>query len=243
MLWYTCHLVVKKLGITKSVRKCVQNIWRLKSLDRKFEAEIVLSKAPCKQYEKFQKDIEELTGVKFTFPIMDNVAQVAPVKDKNGYEIYPRFAAFEDSQENIQEALEMLEYGISPQRNGERMVVEVRNQNTQHEAMRTSSPTYSQVVATKTVQKRNKAITIVDSDDESEWEAPSYLKYSNTYSPRKVTPTKQAAYALPTPDSIPLDMEARRRAEKIMRKQKKSHSTVSDESPTVAKKSRWDGYI
>ncbi|KAE8451487.1 hypothetical protein EG329_003560 [Mollisiaceae sp. DMI_Dod_QoI] len=124
-LSYAYHLVRKFIRVGGDVRKHLKNMWRLRLLGQKFEAELVLSKAPCKPCKKFQKDIEDLTGIEFSYVIMDNVAQALPEKDSIKYEIYPRFAREED-KESFEEAVQfVLEHGIASKKTRERIAVEI----------------------------------------------------------------------------------------------------------------------
>ncbi|KUJ21843.1 uncharacterized protein LY89DRAFT_778216 [Mollisia scopiformis] len=284
MLYYAYHLATKVFGIKSPVRKVIQSIWLLDKIGETFEAELVLSKAPCGPCKEFKQLIETFTGIKFTFVIMDNVAEVAPKKDKNGFDIYPKHAVQEEDHQEIIEALDMmLEYGATPKKTVPSFVVEIPTPpkahtpktkapkpiaqfeapdfHTQYPEPRPIigssprlEPLYTQVVTTsKTVQKRKiqsfsyespKKVTILDDSDDnvseytpaSSQRSMSKFRLSHTSTPTRKTST----YTPPTPDSNPFSLEARVRA-KEMRK-KKRQAVGNEESPTAAKKNRWQDY-
>jgi len=290
MLFYACHLVAKKLGIKTSIRQASRSIWKLKLLKEKFEAEIVISKAPCAYCKQFQRLFQKFSGVKFTYVIMDNVAEVFPEKDARGYELYPKFAE-DDNHEEMLEALSiMIEYGgVTPRKTGSRLAIEIPSEpesptprvalrpkakvykptpqvqapdwhhnhsetsstvnNHQQEEARQSSPMYSEVVTTKTVQKRriqsftyedpNKSI-ILDDSDSDEYVPDNQTSSLKVYSSQpKTTPKRGPSYTPLTPDSGPFGLEARQRAQQI-RNKKKKRASESGPSSTASKKQRWN---
>ncbi|KAF8866906.1 hypothetical protein BDZ45DRAFT_177963 [Acephala macrosclerotiorum] len=140
-LFYASHLVGKYIGVEGDVRKTLKSMWRLRLLGKKFEAEIFLSKTSCKQCTKFQNDIEDLTGIKFTYIIMNNLAEVFPTKDPKGYDKLPRFAGEEDKEEFMQELEFFLENRKTPEKGKSTIAVEIpqssRQQKPQAQKTRT----------------------------------------------------------------------------------------------------------
>ncbi|CZR56993.1 uncharacterized protein PAC_06882 [Phialocephala subalpina] len=285
-LFYASHLVGKYIGTNGDIRKTLKSMWRLRLMDQKFEAEVFLSKPPCKQCEKFQKDIEDLTGIKFTYIIMNNLAEVFPAKDAIGYDKLPRFAGEEDKENFMQELEFFLENRDASKKGKSKIAIEVPQSSKQqkpqaqkprtHETQQPTpqsekhsnaqalvqasnegimssqvTPTYSRVITTsKTIQKRKiqsftyenpNTIVLPDDSDESEYEPPVPRSRTKTYSSYPNTPKNRSSMTgLHTPGSEPFSVEARKRAKELREKKRRANDV--QESPSAAKKARWNGY-
>lgn len=125
MLWYACEMVNKTVEQYPSNRSAARQIWQLRGMDLK--AELVLSKAPCSECLRFRDKIQHQTQIEFTFakPIA-NLADSFPVKDANGFDIYPRLAQGSDRDIELNEAFDdFLELFIDEQKAEDRIAVEI----------------------------------------------------------------------------------------------------------------------
>jgi hypothetical protein len=66
MIWFACRMLVKALGVALSWQAQIVRLELLKDLVKNVEAEIILTKAPCKSCRRFRKWFQKLTGIKFT---------------------------------------------------------------------------------------------------------------------------------------------------------------------------------
>lgn len=93
MLWFAIDILQKQTGKVRPPSKQRGDLWMLKDVARKpIEAEIVISRPPCRQCLMFQEFMERYTPIKFYFIICKNLGEVQFTKGKYGQVSLPLFA-------------------------------------------------------------------------------------------------------------------------------------------------------
>jgi hypothetical protein len=100
MLWFAIDILQKQTGKVRPPSKQRGDLWTLKDIARKsIEAEIVISRLPCRQCLMFQEFMERYTPIKFRFIICKNLGEVKFTKGKYKQVSLPLFAdEIEDSE-------------------------------------------------------------------------------------------------------------------------------------------------
>jgi hypothetical protein len=100
MLWFAIDILQKQTGKVLPPSKQRGDLWILKDIARKpIEAEIIISRPPCRQCLMFQEFMERYTPIKFQFIICKNLGEVKFTKDKHKQVSLPLFAdEIEDSE-------------------------------------------------------------------------------------------------------------------------------------------------
>jgi len=93
MMWFAIHELQKRTGKVGSPLEQRGDVWELKDLIReKVEAEIVLSRPPCRHCLKFQEWFQRYQPIRFSFIVCKNLGEVRFTKDKHGQVSLPLFA-------------------------------------------------------------------------------------------------------------------------------------------------------
>jgi len=121
MLWFAIHELQKRTGKFGSPLEQRGDIWELRDLIREeVEAEIVLSRPPCRHCLKFQEWFQRYQPIKYSFIVCKNLGEVPLQKDKHGQISLPLYAeAVEDPSDSETELESDAEFPTDPQREPE----------------------------------------------------------------------------------------------------------------------------
>lgn len=269
MLWYACYLHRKLTGVDMPFKERLGHLFKLQKSGRKFEAEILLSKGSCSPCEIFQAGFEAFTGIKFTFPVMDNYAPVLPLKNEQNFEYYPQFGSYND-EEDFELAVEQAMEGMFELKKA-KSTFAVEIPHSRHPVAKVSNTKHLDDRQQATVSSRSQVVTTSSTSTSTHiqkiqgysYKAPQKLtpKSNNTtitlyaggqapvQHPRskivgaaETTPAKQShGKAPPTPDSHLFPLEMRQRAKNQRREEKRRVQEFPDPA-TPSKKARWDDY-
>ncbi|KAE9372348.1 hypothetical protein N431DRAFT_340517, partial [Stipitochalara longipes BDJ] len=93
MLWFAIDVLQKQSGKISHPSKQRGDLWMLRNLVRKtIEAEVVLSRPPCRECLTFQEFLERYTPIKFSFIVCKNLGEVKFVRNKHKQVSLPLFA-------------------------------------------------------------------------------------------------------------------------------------------------------
>jgi hypothetical protein len=127
MLWYAIDVLQKQTGKVEHPSKQRGDLWMLRdAVQKSIQAEIVISRPPCRQCIMFQDFMERYTPIKFSFIVCRNLGEVKFTKDKNKQVSLPLFVEeSEDSEAESESELapQMLEQSSSTKKSGKLAVV------------------------------------------------------------------------------------------------------------------------
>ncbi|KAK0125318.1 hypothetical protein ONS95_000655 [Cadophora gregata] len=96
MLWYACDRLCVLRGIDKPVRVLLGELFRLRDYDEKIEAEIFLTRAPCKKCLEIKKLIEDYTRIIFHIRVIPTLGELQLERSKHGWVTFSRYAQVND---------------------------------------------------------------------------------------------------------------------------------------------------
>ncbi|KAH7342823.1 hypothetical protein BKA65DRAFT_595873 [Rhexocercosporidium sp. MPI-PUGE-AT-0058] len=100
MLWFACDRLRELRGIDKPIRVLLGELFRLRDYDVKMEAEVFLTRDPCRKCLEIKKLIEDYTRILFHIRVIPNLGELQPERNKHGWVTFRRYAQVsEDDQD------------------------------------------------------------------------------------------------------------------------------------------------
>ncbi|CZS95815.1 uncharacterized protein RAG0_05333 [Rhynchosporium agropyri] len=100
MLWFACDRLRELRGVDKPIRTLLGELFRLRDYDIKMEAEIHLTRDPCRKCLEIRDLIEEYTRIKFHFKSARTLGELQLEKNKHGWVTFGRYAQVDSDEED-----------------------------------------------------------------------------------------------------------------------------------------------
>jgi hypothetical protein len=188
MLWFACRVLIKAQPHLESLAKdkpkvLLGHLYKLKKIRKKAEAEIILSKEPCKSCRKFRKWFQDYTGLTFEWKVCPSLTLDRNDEDEENPEramIRPDVEAHKEYTQNTQKAKFEIQLGRSstpapesseqePRGTEESMSLTAKYSLVRYAKLQQRNRSNNVTPATPPTRKRKLAPSVIDvSDSEDE---------------------------------------------------------------------------